>query len=236
MRWRHPVRGMIAPEELVRAAEHSSVMRLLTLRAIDDVITQLGCWRAQGIILDASINVSVRDLHTTEIVDHIATQLRRTGVEAHHLRVEITETALMADPRRVLTTARRLADLGVTVSLDDFGTGYASLMHLRQFPLAEVKIDRSFVRRMADDAYDASIVRSIIELARSLGLRVVAEGVEDEATSRLLADAGCDIAQGWYYGKAVPATDLAGIGGRSRSSDHEATAYTNEDTPEPCDP
>jgi EAL domain-containing protein (putative c-di-GMP-specific phosphodiesterase class I) len=192
-------------------------MRLLTRRAIDDVLGQLERWHNQGITLDASINVSARDLHTTEIVDHIAAQLSRTGVDAHHIRVEVTETALMADPRRVLTTARRLADLGVTVSLDDFGTGYSSLMHLRRFPLAEVKIDRSFVRRMAADPYDASIVRSIIALARSLGLRVVAEGVEDEATSRLLADAGCDIAQGWYYGKAVPATDLTGIDGRSHN-------------------
>jgi diguanylate cyclase (GGDEF)-like protein len=208
VRWQHPERGIITPEELVRAAEHSSVMQLLTQRAVDDVVAQLGRWQSRGIYLDASINVSARDLHTTELVEHVAAQLRRTGVDAHHLRVEITETALMADPRRVLTTARQLAKLGVMVSLDDFGTGYSSLMHLRRFPLAEVKIDRSFVRRMADDPYDASIVHSIIDLARSLGLRVVAEGVEDEATSRLLAEAGCDIAQGWYYGKAVPAADL----------------------------
>jgi EAL domain-containing protein (putative c-di-GMP-specific phosphodiesterase class I) len=206
VRWQHPDRGMVSPDELVRAAEHSSVMRLLTFRAIDDVIAQLGCWRAQGHVLTASINVSARDLHTSDIVDHIAAQLHRAGIDAQQIRVEITETALMADPQRVLRTVRQLSELGVTVSLDDFGTGYSSLLHLRRFPLAEVKIDQSFVRRMAEDPYDAAIVRSIIE--PSPGLRVVAEGVEDDATSRLLAEAGCEVAQGWYYGHPVPADRL----------------------------
>ncbi|MGH3742742.1 MAG: EAL domain-containing protein, partial [Micromonosporaceae bacterium] len=118
------------------------------------------------------------------------------------------EGALMADPHRVLATLQRLSELGVALSLDDFGTGYSSMSHLRRLPLAEVKIDRSFVIGMASDDDDVSIVRSIIELAVALGLRVVAEGVEDERTWRRLGSLGCHVAQGWFYARPMPAEDL----------------------------
>lgn len=208
LRWHHPVHGPVDPEELIRVAEHSGVMRLLTLRAIDDVVAQLAKWRADGVHLRAAINVSVRDLHTGEIVDRLADRLVHHGVSAEQIQLEITEGALMADPRRVLVTLRRLDRLGVALSLDDFGTGYSSMQHLRRLPLAEVKIDRSFVLGMAEDPDDEAIVRSIIELAGALGLRVVAEGVEDEATWRLLLAAGCGVAQGWYYARPMPADQL----------------------------
>ncbi|SCG56238.1 putative bifunctional diguanylate cyclase/phosphodiesterase [Micromonospora rifamycinica] len=209
LRWWHPRRGMVDPEELIRVAEQSAVMRLLTHRVVDDVVEQLAKWSAAGITLRASLNVSVRDLHTDEIVDRIADRLAHCGVRPERLQLEITEGALMADPRRVLATITRLHQLGVAISLDDFGTGYSSLQHLRRLPLAEVKVDRSFVLGMADDADDAAIVRSTIELAGALGLRVVAEGVEDERTWRLLHAAGCDAAQGWFYARPMPAEELA---------------------------
>ncbi|SCG57244.1 putative bifunctional diguanylate cyclase/phosphodiesterase [Micromonospora halophytica] len=209
LRWRHPRRGMVDPGELIRLAEQSAVMRLLTRRVVDDVIEQLAKWSAAGITLRASLNVSVRDLHTNEIADRIAEQLTRFGVRPERLQLEITEGALMADPRRVLATITRLHRLGVAISLDDFGTGYSSLQHLRRLPLAEVKVDRSFVLGMADDADDAAVVRSMIELAGALGLRVVAEGVEDERTWRLLHTAGCDVAQGWFHARPMPAEELA---------------------------
>ncbi|MFI9642114.1 putative bifunctional diguanylate cyclase/phosphodiesterase [Micromonospora sp. NPDC051925] len=209
LRWRHPRRGMVDPEELIRVAEQSAVMRLLTYRVIDDVVEQLAKWSAAGITLRAALNVSVRDLHTGEIVERIADRLARCGVRPERLQLEITEGALMADPRRVLATITRLHQLGVAISLDDFGTGYSSLQHLRRLPLSEVKVDRSFVLGMADDADDAAIVRSTIELAGALGLRVVAEGVEDERTWRLLYAAGCDVAQGWFYARPMPAEELA---------------------------
>ncbi|MFF5171370.1 putative bifunctional diguanylate cyclase/phosphodiesterase [Micromonospora sp. NPDC000089] len=209
LRWRHPRRGMVDPEELIRVAEQSAVMRLLTHRVVDDVVEQLAKWSAAGITLRAALNVSVRDLHTGEIADRIAERLTRYGVLPERLQLEITEGALMADPRRVLATITRLHRLGVAISLDDFGTGYSSLQHLRRLPLAEVKVDRSFVLGMADDADDAAIVRSTIELAGALGLRVVAEGVEDERTWRLLHAAGCDAAQGWFYARPMPAEELA---------------------------
>ncbi|MEU8253534.1 EAL domain-containing protein [Micromonospora inaquosa] len=208
LRWRHPRRGMVDPEELIRVAEQSAVMRLLTRRVVDDVVEQLAKWSAAGIGLRAALNVSVRDLHTGEIADQIADRLARYGVPAERLQVEITEGALMADPRRVLATISQLHRIGVAISLDDFGTGYSSLQHLRRLPLSEVKVDRSFVLGMPDDADDAAIVRSMIELAGALGLRVVAEGVEDERTWRMLHAAGCDAAQGWFYARPMPAEEL----------------------------
>ncbi|MER5703414.1 EAL domain-containing protein [Micromonospora sp. NPDC002296] len=209
LRWRHPRRGMVDPEELIRVAEQSAVMRLLTRRVVDDVVEQLAKWSAAGISLRAALNVSVRDLHTGEIADQIADRLARFGVLPERLQLEITEGALMADPRRVLATISRLHAIGVAIALDDFGTGYSSMQHLRRLPLSEVKVDRSFVLGMADDADDAAIVRSMIELAGALGLRVVAEGVEDERTWRLLHAAGCDVAQGWFYARPMPAEELA---------------------------
>jgi EAL domain-containing protein (putative c-di-GMP-specific phosphodiesterase class I) len=208
LRWHHPVWGLVSPEELIKVAEHSGVMRLLTSRVIDEVLVQLAQWRQGGMVLRAAINVSVRDLHTFELVDYLAQGLSEHGVPADQVQLEITEGALMADPRRVLATLKRLDRLGVALSLDDFGTGYSSLQHLRRLPLSEVKIDRSFVLGMNTDSDDAAIVRSIIELAGALGLRVVAEGVEDERTWRWLVSHGCHVAQGWFYARPMPAEEL----------------------------
>ncbi|MEU7573213.1 EAL domain-containing protein [Micromonospora sp. NPDC049240] len=208
LRWRHPRRGMVDPGELIQVAEQSAVMRLLTRRVVDDVVEQLAKWSAAGLTLRSALNVSVRDLHTGEIADQIADRLTRYGVPPERLQVEITEGALMADPRRVLASITHLHRIGVGIALDDFGTGYSSLQHLRRLPLSEVKVDRSFVLGMADDPDDAAIVRSMIELAGALGLRVVAEGVEDERTWRLLHAAGCDVAQGWFHARPMPAEEL----------------------------
>jgi diguanylate cyclase (GGDEF)-like protein len=208
LRWRHPDRGMVGPEELIRVVEPTPVMRLLTGRVLHEVVAQLAAWRAGGRTLRAAVNVSVRDLHAGDIVDRIGGLLREFGVPADQLQLEITESALMADPHRVLNTITRLDRMGIAISLDDFGTGYSSLQHLRRLPLSEVKIDRSFVLGMATDRGDAAIVRSVIDLAEALGLRAVAEGVEDERTWRLLAAAGCHAAQGWFHARPMPADEL----------------------------
>ncbi|SNY12206.1 putative bifunctional diguanylate cyclase/phosphodiesterase [Paractinoplanes atraurantiacus] len=209
LRWRHPERGLVGPEELIRVAEPTPVMRLLTERVLHDVTAQLAQWREAGRPMRAAVNVSARDLHAGDIADRVEDLLRSYGVPADLLQLEITESALMADPHRVLNTITRLDRMGIAISLDDFGTGYSSLQHLRRLPLAEVKIDRSFVLGMATDRGDAAIVRSVIDLAEALGLRAVAEGVEDERTWRLLAEAGCHAAQGWFHARPMPASDLA---------------------------
>jgi EAL domain-containing protein (putative c-di-GMP-specific phosphodiesterase class I) len=216
LRWQHPDRGLVRPEELIRVAEPTPVMRLLTGRVLREVIAQLAAWRATGHPVRVSVNVSVRDLHVGDIADEIQDLLRRYAVPADLLQLEITESALMADPHRVLNTITRLDRMGLAISLDDFGTGYSSLQHLRRLPLSEVKIDRSFVLGMATDRGDAAIVRSVIDLAEALGLRVVAEGVEDERTWRLLAAAGCHAAQGWFHARPMPAADLTVWLGRYR--------------------
>jgi diguanylate cyclase (GGDEF)-like protein len=208
LRWRHPTRGPVSPEELIKVAEHTAVMRLLTLQIVDDVVEQVAKWATAGVTLRASVNVSMRDLHTGEVAERIAERLRCYGVPAQQLQLEITEGALMADPQRVLATLAALKRLGVAISLDDFGTGYSSMQHLRRLPLAEVKVDRSFVLGMARDTDDASIVASIVELAGALGLRVVAEGVEDESTWRRLHATGCQIAQGWFYARPMPGDEV----------------------------
>ncbi|AEV88269.1 diguanylate cyclase [Actinoplanes sp. SE50] len=208
LRWRHPRRGLVGPDELLRVAEPTPVMRLLTARVLDEVIAQLARWRSEGMPLRAAVNVSARDLHAGEVADRVGRLLRDHEVPADLLQLEITESALMTDPHRVLDTITRLDRMGVAISLDDFGTGYSSLQHLRRLPLAEVKIDRSFVLGMATDPGDAAIVRSVIGLADSLGLRAVAEGVEDEATWLLLAAAGCHAAQGWFHARPMPADEL----------------------------
>jgi EAL domain-containing protein (putative c-di-GMP-specific phosphodiesterase class I) len=209
LRWQHPERGLVGPEELIRVAEPTPVMRLLTGRVLHDVVAQLAQWRDAGRPIRAAVNVSVRDLHAGDIADRVDELLREHGVPADLLQLEITESALMADPHRVLNTITRLDRMGVAISLDDFGTGYSSLQHLRRLPLAEVKIDRSFVLGMAHDRGDAAIVRSVIGLAEALGLRAVAEGVEDERTWRLLAAAGCHAAQGWFHARPMPPAELA---------------------------
>jgi len=208
LRWQHPVYGAVNPEELIKAAEPSAVMRQLTRWVLAEVVAQLARWRPMALRLRCAVNVSVRDLHNDDIVEHVTHLLREHGVTADQLQLEITEEGLMADPNRVLATLARLDKLGVAIALDDFGTGYSSMQHLRRLPLAEVKIDRTFVFGMREDPDDAAIVSSIIELAGALGLRVVAEGVEDEPTWRMLHQQGCEVAQGWFYARPMPADDL----------------------------
>jgi diguanylate cyclase (GGDEF)-like protein len=204
LRWRHPQRGLVDTQELLHIAEHTTAMHLITTRVIDEVLAQVAQWRAAGVDLRVSLNVSARDLYGGEIVGYLSTQLTRYRVPPDRIQVEVTESAVMADVARARVTITQIAALGVAVALDDFGTGYSSLQHLRTLPLAEIKIDKSFVAGMAQRADDAAIVASTVDLAHALGMRTVAEGVEDDNTARLLADIGCDLAQGWHTGRPMP--------------------------------
>ncbi|WP_064741791.1 putative bifunctional diguanylate cyclase/phosphodiesterase [Hamadaea tsunoensis] len=210
LRWRHPTRGLVSTADLLHVAEHTTVMQLLTMRVIDEVVAQVARWRAAGLTLRASLNVSARDLYNTDVVAQLAGRLRDHRVPPEQIQLEITESALMGDVARAQTTIAHVSDLGVAVALDDFGTGYSSLQHLRKLPLTEIKIDRSFVGGMAGNSDDAAIVRSTVELARALGLRTVAEGVENEYTWRMLQEVGCTVAQGYFTARPMPGADLPG--------------------------
>jgi diguanylate cyclase len=218
LRWHHPRHGLLSPDEVVPATEHSDVMPALTRRILGDVAAQLAQWRSLRPTPRVSANVSLRDLHRPELVDEVAGLLDRHDVPAGQLQLEITEGSTVTDPRRVLVSLHRLETLGVALSLDDFGTGHASLRHLRRFPLSEVKIDKSFVLGMATEPEDAAIVEAVVALGRRLGLRVVAEGVEDERTRRLLCEVGCEVGQGWLFARPMQAASVAGWLGRQRGS------------------
>jgi EAL domain-containing protein (putative c-di-GMP-specific phosphodiesterase class I) len=175
---------------------------------VDEALRQLSLWWKSGLRVQVAVNVCARDLYDRDFAAFLRSRLDHHGVPPRALMIEVTESVLMADPARAASTLLSLADLGVGVSLDDFGTGYSSLVHLKRLPVSEVKIDRSFVMRMDVHDDDAAIVRSIIELATALGLRVVAEGVETRESWDRLAVYGCDAAQGWYLAKALPAAEV----------------------------
>ncbi|MHC8418719.1 putative bifunctional diguanylate cyclase/phosphodiesterase [Streptomyces sp. NB004] len=203
VRWVHPERGKVPPDEFIAIAESSGLMPHLTEYVLETALGQVARWRAQGLFVPVAVNVSPRDVHTPGFAGAVA-WLARHGVPAGALQLEITEHVLLEDPQRAADTLNALTGHGVKMSLDDFGTGYSSLVHLRRLPVSELKIDRSFVARLAVDAEDAEIVRCTVDLAHSLGLLVVAEGVEDDETWERLRDLGCDAVQGWLVAAAMP--------------------------------
>jgi diguanylate cyclase (GGDEF)-like protein/PAS domain S-box-containing protein len=201
VRWAHPRRALLSPDEFIPLAEQSGLIVPLTRWVLDAAVRQCRRWQDDGQNIPIAVNLSMRDLHDSNIMDTIENLLTRWRVAPHLLRVEITESSLMTDPERALATVARLYSLGVHIAIDDFGTGYSSLAYLKKLPVDELKIDRSFVSEMCSDASDYAIVRSTIDLAHNLGLHVVAEGVEDAATWQLLTDLGCDEAQGYHLGR-----------------------------------
>ncbi|MEU6145769.1 bifunctional diguanylate cyclase/phosphodiesterase [Streptomyces sp. NPDC047081] len=207
VRWVHPERGKVPPDEFIAIAESSGLMPHLTEYVLETALGQVARWRAQGLHVPVAVNVSPRDVHTPGFAGSVAARLARHGVPAGALQLEITEHVLLEDPQRAADTLAGLTGHGVKMSLDDFGTGYSSLVHLRRLPVSELKIDRSFVARLAVDAEDAEIVRCTVDLAHSLGLLVVAEGVEDDETWERLRDLGCDAVQGWLVAAAMPAEE-----------------------------
>ncbi|MBW1601582.1 bifunctional diguanylate cyclase/phosphodiesterase [Streptomyces sp. JJ66] len=204
VRWNHPERGRVAPDTFIAIAESSGLMPRLTEHVLETALGQVARWRAAGLTVPVAVNVSPRDVHTPGFAGAVAARLARHGVPASALQLEITEHVLLEEPRQAADTLAGLAGHGVKMSLDDFGTGYSSLVHLRRLPVSELKIDRSFVARLAVDSQDAEIVRCTVDLAHSLGLLVVAEGVEDDETWERLRDLGCDAVQGWLVAAAMP--------------------------------
>jgi diguanylate cyclase (GGDEF)-like protein len=205
VRWQHPVRGLVPPDEFVPLAERTGLVHRLTAFVLREALDQVSGWWARGVQVPVAVNVSMRDLQETDLAGLVAAEL-----DAHHLPptalvLEVTESVLAQDPGRAVATLRELADLGVSSSLDDFGTGYSSLLLLERLPVAEIKVDRSFVRRLDEADGDPAMVRSIVGFAHGLGLSVVAEGVESSSAWKLLRDMGCDVAQGYRVARPMPA-------------------------------
>jgi EAL domain-containing protein (putative c-di-GMP-specific phosphodiesterase class I) len=205
VRWQHPRRGLLGPDQFIPLAEQSGLIRPLTSWVLRTALTQVNAWQGEGLAVPVAVNLSPSSLQEHDLADEIADLLNQTDVSPTLLEVEITENAYMARPHAVIANLEQLRALGVHISIDDFGTGYSSLTYLMDLPVDELKIDRSFVRGMASNERNASIVRSIIELGHSLGLRVVAEGLEDEPTLQRLTSLGCDFAQGYFLGRPAPA-------------------------------
>ncbi|MBW0148153.1 putative bifunctional diguanylate cyclase/phosphodiesterase [Marinobacter arenosus] len=209
VRWIHPELGFVPPEEFISLAEKSGQINDLTAHILKRVATDARAWNEQGVDAGVAINLSAKDLTWPALADHVA----ETFADWHHhlerITLEVTESALMEDPVEALATLHRLKALGVTLSVDDFGTGYSSLSQLRTLPVQELKIDKSFVLKLESEPQDQLIVRSTIDMAHGLGLKVVAEGVESLQGWQLLQQWGCDLAQGFYLSRPVAAADLA---------------------------
>ena len=207
-RWRRADGRLAPPSEFVGPAEHAGLSRELTRRVVELALAQARRWHDAGHELQMAVNTTVADLLDVTFPDEIQAALARHGVPAEALVLEVTESSVLADPDRISAVMQRLRDLGVELSLDDFGTGYSSMAHLKALPVGELKIDRSFVSRMCSDATDAAIVYALIQLARKLDIRLVAEGVEDRWTWDALRVLDCDLIQGYLISRPLPAADI----------------------------
>jgi diguanylate cyclase (GGDEF)-like protein len=210
VRWQHPERGLLAPDAFVPIAERNGLIRGLTLHVIRTALTQQASWLAEGIDVPLAVNLSIANLLDAELPRDIGMLLDDLHVRPGKLKLEITESYLVTDPTLMHNNIEELCSHGVGLALDDFGTGYSSLTHLRRLPIDEIKIDRSFIQNLDTDSDDAAIVQSTIDLAHSLNLTVVAEGVETELTWNRLRDFGCDQAQGYYLARPMPGQLLTG--------------------------
>jgi diguanylate cyclase (GGDEF)-like protein len=208
VRWRRPDGRLVPPNDFIAAAEHAGLSRPLTRRVLTLALDQLATWRRAGHDLHVAVNTTVADLLDVDFPEEVAEALGARGLPAEALVLEVTESSVLSDPVRIGNVLAELGEMGIGLSLDDFGTGYSSLTHLRSLPVGEVKIDRSFVRQMSTEPRDAAIVHATIDLARRLGIRVVAEGVEDETTWQSLNRLGCQLVQGFVLSRPVPAAEL----------------------------
>jgi len=204
-RWQHPERGVISPDEFIPVAERTGLIIPLTLWVLQNALTQCRQWLEGGLDLSVAVNLTMWNLEAQELPEQIAGLLRDTGVPPENLELEITESTIMGDPQRVITTLNNIRSLGVRFAIDDFGTGYSSFAYLSKLPVKSIKIDKSFVLSLDKDRDNALIVRSIIDLSHNLGLKVVAEGVENAAARDMLKSFGCDEAQGYFYSRPQPA-------------------------------
>ncbi|HLT05254.1 MAG TPA: EAL domain-containing protein, partial [Pseudomonas sp.] len=209
VRWRHPTQGMIPPGDFIPLAEENGLIAAIDTWVLGAACRQMRAWQQQGIDLDfVAVNVSSRLFSRGELEEQVRRVLKETGLRPGCLELEVTESAVMHDPEAAVELLRRLSNLGVRLSIDDFGTGYSSLLRLKRLPVHKLKIDQGFIAGLPDDEDDAAITRAIIALAHSLGLAVVAEGIESPEQAALLARYGCGLGQGYWFGRPLPAAEL----------------------------
>src|SRR4051812_14976510 len=208
VRWEHPERGLLPPGAFLGTAESGGLMRRLTRYVLHTAVAQAATWRDEGLCLRIAVNLAATDLADNSLADEIGELLAEHELEGDAMKFELTESDVMSHPERAVATMTELHALGCTLSLDDFGTGHSSLAHLKQLPVDELKIDRSFIMRLDEDPDDLAIVRAATGLARDMHLTVVAEGVETEQTCRQIAELGCETAQGYHIAKPLPEPEL----------------------------
>ena len=209
VRWNHPEGGMISPAEFVPIIEATTHMRSLTDWVIDTALSQLANWHADGLEISLSLNVAAIDLAHPDFVPMLQDAIGHHGISADHVELELTEGIIMGETKDGLAKLAHLSGLGFKLAIDDFGTGYSSLSYLQNLPADIVKIDRSFLAGIITDAKAKTLVLAMITLCKDLGYRVVAEGIEDSGTRDLMYQAGCDEAQGYFYGKPMMPEELA---------------------------
>jgi diguanylate cyclase (GGDEF)-like protein len=207
VRWRHPQLGIVPPDQFIALAERTGLIKPLTFWVLNEAMRQCKSWHQSGLSVSVAVNLSSRNLET-DLVDHISRLAESHNLAPKWLELEITEGTIMRDPEHARGILARLGEMGIKISIDDFGTGYSSLSYLSNLPVDELKIDKSFVMRMTTDENSAVIVRSTIDLAHQLGLKVIAEGVETQDILNRLEGLGCDAAQGYYISRAISGSDM----------------------------
>ena len=208
VRWKHPKLGALTPDQFIAPAERAGLIKQLTLWVLKEALKESRRWDQAGVEISTAVNLSVRNLQSPQLLDQIKGLLSTWGVAPSRLRLEITESILMADPTHAMKVLTQLTSLGIRFSIDDFGTGYSSLGYLQRLPVDEIKIDKSFVMGMTTDKNKTIIVHSVIDLSHNLGLKVVAEGVESKEVMDRLVSFGCDAAQGYFISKPITGTEF----------------------------
>jgi diguanylate cyclase (GGDEF)-like protein len=208
IRWSHPLRGLVSPDEFIPFAEHTGFIVIITQYVIEQVCKKLQEWQKSGVIVNVSINVSARDLLITKLPSIMSKLMKTYEIMPNFITLEITESSIMTNIQGALNIMEELCEMGLSLSVDDFGTGYSSLSYLKKLPISELKIDKSFIQNLKDGSDDETIVNSIINLAHNMGLKIVAEGVENQNTADLLNIMGCDFLQGYLINRPMPADEV----------------------------
>jgi len=208
VRWYHPTLGMVPPDNFIYIAEQTGQINKLTRWVVKTALNQSAIWREEGIDINVAINISAENLKEPDFYEYICQTIQQNNVPAHKVTLEVTESAVVDNPESAIKLLQRFKDAGIKISIDDYGTGYSSLAQLKQLPVHELKIDKSFVQHLHEDEDDRIIVRSTIELAHNMGLSVVSEGIEDDFALQWLAQQGCELGQGYFISRPKPTNDF----------------------------